>query len=176
MAHRPLCHSALGWRVMKKRKRKHVPWCRTRQTLEPLAWRWSHCHCRLVLSADSIYAPSWRAHAPLRCRANLAHVRQSRPDYGLRFQVKVLSAFNVVRSSFGTTRGQKMTSLICAKFSDSGLPRTRFHLEVVEGLGRRVYSGTSLIRNIPLLGPYSMTIFTSKNSSSEGQALSSLAW
>ena len=36
---------------------------------------------------------------PCRCRVNVAQVRQSRPDYGLGFQVKVLSTFQVVPSS-----------------------------------------------------------------------------
>ena len=31
----------------------------------------------------------------IRCRANSAHTRQSRPDYGLGFQVKVLNIFLV---------------------------------------------------------------------------------
>ena len=31
-----------------------------------------------------------------RCRANMAHMRQSRPDSGLGFQVKVLQTFKVV--------------------------------------------------------------------------------
>ena len=39
-----------------------------------------------------------------RCRANMAHVRQSRPDYGLVFQVKVPTTFEVVPSSLGSCR------------------------------------------------------------------------
>ena len=34
----------------------------------------------------------------------MAHVRQSRPDYGLGFQVKVLKPFQVVPSSLGSGR------------------------------------------------------------------------
>jgi len=38
-----------------------------------------------------------------RCSAsNMAHIRQSRPEYGLDFQVKVLRAFRVVPSSLGS--------------------------------------------------------------------------
>ena len=32
----------------------------------------------------------------LRCRANISHVRQAKPDSGLKFQVKVLQTFSVV--------------------------------------------------------------------------------
>ena len=35
----------------------------------------------------------------IRCRANMAQIRQSRPDSRLAFQVKVLKPFEVVRSS-----------------------------------------------------------------------------
>ena len=38
----------------------------------------------------------------VRCRANVAHLRQSRPDYGLGFQVKFLKTFQVVPFSFAT--------------------------------------------------------------------------
>jgi len=37
-----------------------------------------------------------------RSRANMAHTRQSRPDSGLDFQVKVLTTFRVVPSSLGS--------------------------------------------------------------------------
>jgi len=37
--------------------------------------------------------PRWCT--PYRCRANMAHIRQSRPDYGLHFQVKVPKSFKV---------------------------------------------------------------------------------
>jgi hypothetical protein len=37
-----------------------------------------------------------------RCRANMAHTRESRPDSDLGFQAKVLSLCQVVPSSFGT--------------------------------------------------------------------------
>ena len=37
-----------------------------------------------------------------RCRANMAHLRQSSPDYGLAFQLKVLETFQAVPSSLGS--------------------------------------------------------------------------
>ena len=40
-----------------------------------------------------------------RCRANMAHTRQSRPDYGLGFQVKVPKTFYVVPSSVAIGKG-----------------------------------------------------------------------
>ena len=36
-----------------------------------------------------------------RCQANMAHMRQSRPDSGLGFQIKVLKTFSVVPSWLG---------------------------------------------------------------------------
>ena len=39
---------------------------------------------------------------PVRCRTNMAHIRQSRPDYGLGFQARVLEPFRVVASSLGS--------------------------------------------------------------------------
>jgi len=39
---------------------------------------------------------------PSRCRANMAHVRQSRPDSGIGFQVKVPEMFQVVPCSLGS--------------------------------------------------------------------------
>ena len=41
----------------------------------------------------------------VRCRENMARVRQSRPDSGLGFQVKVLETFQVVSSSLGNDIG-----------------------------------------------------------------------
>ena len=38
----------------------------------------------------------------MRCRTSMAHTRQSRPDSGLGFQVKVLKTFQVVPSSLGS--------------------------------------------------------------------------
>ena len=35
----------------------------------------------------------------------MAHVRQSRPDYGLGFQVKVLDTFEIVPSLLGIGKG-----------------------------------------------------------------------
>jgi len=37
----------------------------------------------------------------IRCRENMVYIRQSRPDSGLDFQVKVLKTFSVVSSSIG---------------------------------------------------------------------------
>ena len=39
---------------------------------------------------------------PCRCRATMAHVRQSRPDSGTGFQAKVLKTFQVAPSSLGS--------------------------------------------------------------------------
>jgi len=44
----------------------------------------------------------WYRFVRTRCRANMAHVRQSRPDSGLGFQVKVLKPFKVVPFSLGS--------------------------------------------------------------------------
>ena len=41
---------------------------------------------------------TWHLHG--RCRANMAHIKQSRPDAGLGFQVMVLETFEFVPSSF----------------------------------------------------------------------------
>jgi len=38
------------------------------------------------------------ARVPCCCRANMAHIRQSGPDYGLGFQVKVLNKVSPLRS------------------------------------------------------------------------------
>ena len=46
--------------------------------------------------------PSDRA---VRCRANMAHVRQSRPDSGLDFQVKVFKTLSVVPPSLESGAG-----------------------------------------------------------------------
>ena len=51
------------------------------------------------VSADDCLAPSG-----IRCGTNSAHARQSRPDSGLGFQVKVLTTFVVVPSSLGSGR------------------------------------------------------------------------
>ena len=57
-----------------------------------------HTPCRHTLLRQA-------AHAPLstsRCRANMAHIRHSRPDSGLGFQVEVLQTFYDVLSSLGS--------------------------------------------------------------------------
>ena len=48
---------------------------------------------------------SYPQHSWPRCRSNMAHARQSRPDSGLDFQVKVLEPFSVVPSSLGSGLG-----------------------------------------------------------------------
>ena len=68
-----------------------------------------------------------RAHAPprsgrsrptravkpaVRCRANMAHVRQSWPEYGLVFKAKVLKAFQVVAFSLQGRGSSRFESLI----------------------------------------------------------------
>ena len=47
-----------------------------------------------------------------RCRANMAHIRQSRPGSGLGIQIKVHKAFNVVPFSLGSGRA---TGCACRK-------------------------------------------------------------
>jgi len=49
------------------------------------------------LSGTCFFA--WEYMVASRCRANVAHIRQSRPDSGLGFQVKVLKTFKDVPSS-----------------------------------------------------------------------------
>ena len=44
-------------------------------------------------------------HTRTHWRANMAHMRQSRPDSGLGVQVKVLEAFQVVPSLLGSGTG-----------------------------------------------------------------------
>jgi len=44
---------------------------------------------------------------PKHCRANMAHMRQSRPDYGLDFQGKPFKAFQVVPPSLGAALNAK---------------------------------------------------------------------
>ena len=57
--------------------------------LSEVALRW----CKT--GASSLFGRS-------RCCANSAHIRQSRPDSGLGFQVEVFDVFQVVRSSLGS--------------------------------------------------------------------------
>ena len=49
-----------------------------------------------------VSAPGARVSIRGRCRANMAYIRQSRPDSGLGFQVKVVEAFQLVLSSLGS--------------------------------------------------------------------------
>jgi len=46
-----------------------------------------------------------------RCRANVAHIRQSRPDAGLAFQVKFLKMFQCVPSSLGSGLGTSVSPM-----------------------------------------------------------------
>jgi len=87
-------------------------------------------------------APSSR----YRCRANSAHIRQSRPESGLGLQVKVRNTFKVVRKRLCTAPRSR---------------RNRVAFEHQLATGRSVfigYRGTSLIRNRRRLGPYSRTM------------------
>jgi len=47
--------------------------------------------CCLLYTSSQIGSES-----PFRCRANMAHIRQSGPDYGLGFQVKALTNFKLI--------------------------------------------------------------------------------
>jgi len=47
----------------------------------------------VVLEVDNVF--------PDRCRANIAHLRHSRPHSGLRFHVIVLNTFRIVSISSG---------------------------------------------------------------------------
>ena len=51
------------------------------------------------------------------CNQNMAHIRRSRPDYGLGFQVKVLKIFQVVPSSIGN--GPVVRLLTCGEAGSS---------------------------------------------------------
>jgi hypothetical protein len=54
-------------------------------------------------SHDGNVDETWRyGESTDRCRANMAHIRQSRPDYGLGFQAKVRKTFKAVLSSLGS--------------------------------------------------------------------------
>ena len=55
----------------------------------------------------------------VRCRANMAHIRQSRPDSGLGFQAKVLKTFRDVPYLIGRGRGARRASNASAKSTRS---------------------------------------------------------
>ena len=60
---------------------------------------------RFRVSGFGLGTTKWVAQlARFRCRAKIAHIRQSRPDSGLGFRVKVLKTFEVVPSSLGSGR------------------------------------------------------------------------
>jgi len=61
---------------------------------------WGLGLCILLFPLPSM-PPQLTGPPSFRCRANMAHVRQSRPDSGLGFQAKVLKIFSSVPSSFG---------------------------------------------------------------------------
>ena len=77
---------------------------------EPLhvarAWRSPHGWLGEVTSLGVL--PLLRVQ-PGRCRANLAHVRQSRPDYGLNCHEKVLQTIEQVLSSIGRSFASVIT-------------------------------------------------------------------
>ena len=50
--------------------------------------------------------PTVQGYERSRCRENMAHIRQSRPDYGLGFQGKVLKPSQDVPSSLGGFEGR----------------------------------------------------------------------
>ena len=64
--------------------------------------------CRAMMAALGSTSMCVRTRVQgVHCRANMAHVRQSRPDSGLGFQVEVLQSFLVVPSS------------LCSRLQDS---------------------------------------------------------
>ena len=97
MAHRPVYHSTLGWRVTKKKK---VVFGRARWLVVVVligmmvvpggeafgisSWVWQDQGVsRGNTDADqAVGVPRRQPLHPYRCRANSAHTRQSRPDSG----------------------------------------------------------------------------------------------
>ena len=75
-----------------------------------------------------------------KCRATMAHIRQSNPDSGLGSQVKVLKPFYVFPTSLGSGQGQP--------FSERN---KAFHCFMVRGFG---YRGHSKSRTHTALGSY----------------------
>ena len=61
---------------------------------------------------------------PDHSRANVAHIRQSRPDSGLGFQVQVLETYERVPSSLGKGKGH--TDLFTAVASAAVLSNTMY--------------------------------------------------
>ena len=70
----------------------------------------------------------------VRCRANMAHIRQSRPDSGLGFQVHVLTLFEVVPSSLGSVRGVGGGADVWGGWRLS--PRTHLQVGILQDLPR----------------------------------------
>jgi hypothetical protein len=111
-----------------------------------------HSHCQshqikwhLCTVSGLLLCPSLTG---LRCRANMAHIRQSRECSSLGFQVKVLKIFVPVPAPLGS--GQSIFS------GDSPANQVRRKLQSSNSVS--VCRGTSLKRNCPPLGPYSRTV------------------
>jgi len=71
------------------------------------------CYCRVLgggvpsgarYPCNSVAPTPILGHCCCCCRANMAHIRQSRPGSGLGFQVRVLKSFQVGASSLGSGR------------------------------------------------------------------------
>ena len=130
-------------------------------------------------------ASETQARGTPRCRANLAHIRQSRPDSGLGFQVKFLTTFYGVPSSlesgcwvrnvqrfrgglvfkahrlvYHSTLGWRVIKKKKMRACPRGRLRGKGQGSVfrIQGLGLRVYMGTSLKRKRTPLGPYGRPI------------------
>ena len=67
---------------------------------------------RLDGQGGAMCVRSMKPQPPTRCRANVAHVRQSRPDSGLGFQVKVLNTLQGVPFSLGSGQPQNLLPLL----------------------------------------------------------------
>ena len=81
---------------------------------------WRNCVRAVTAVADSVLIPHGSTRSgDVLSSANMAHVRQSRPDPGLGFQVKVVSTFEVVPSSLGSGRvyGSRCRVLGCSLFA-----------------------------------------------------------
>ena len=82
-------HSTLGSRVIKKKKKKKV-------------------HCRVDMAQATVKTRCWPCFSrenivrAVHCRASVAHVRQSSPDFGLGCQVRERESFQIVPSSLGS--------------------------------------------------------------------------
>ena len=112
-----------------------------------------------------------------RCRVNSAHVRQSRPDYGLRVQVNCLSweapgpaplgpcSRTMLRALWWSWGGGRflpprplLGSALPAFLKVMSLIAVMFNIQLTFAGSRLVYRGTSLSRNSPPIEPYSRTV------------------